>query len=199
MKKIVSVILALSAATAFSGHVYAAEKPVISVIPAVAEYAYLFDGAKPDIAAWKDKFEDGTSTEAKISLGKPDVPPGMTMAKIEGTSTKQSFGSVYQDVTVNLDKYPYLEVNVDSLVGMWYIILLNEDLKNAEQEEGGSKYVRIQPDTLLLGKFRYDLKKITELSGLTTFRFKIGISTGVSESFNRGEYVVIKYIRFSSL
>jgi len=193
MKKLLTMILLSCAVIAVSNCSWAADKA-----PA-AEYVYLFDGTKPDTSAWKDRFEDGSSTEARIYLGKPNIPPGMTMAKIEGLSMKQSFGGIYQDVTVNLDKYPYLEVNVDSLVGMWYIILLNEDLKNAEQEESGSKYVRVQPDTLTLGKFRYDLKKITGLSGLNTFRVKIGISTGVSESFNRGKYVVFKYIRFSSI
>lgn len=193
MKKLLVMILLSCAVIAVSSCACAADKAP------TAEYVYIFDGTKPDTSAWKDGFDDGSSTEARMYLGKPNIPPGMTMAKIEGISVKQSFGSVYQDVTVNLDKYPYLEVNVDSLVGMWYIILLNEDLKNAEQEESGSKYVRVQPDTLMLGKFRYDLKKTTGLSGLTTLRFKIGISTGLSESFNRGKYVVIKYIRFSSI
>ena len=165
-----------------------------------AQYVYLYDGTKPDLASWKDKYDDNSPTEARISLDKPNVPPGFTRAKVEGISTTQSFGNVYQDVTLDINKYPFLEVDVDSANGMWYIIVMNEDLKHFEQEsDGGSKFFRVQADNLMLGKFRYNIKEMTGLSGLVTLRFKIGVATGLAESINKGKWALIKYIRFSSI
>lgn len=189
----IGVILGMSNIVYAAEAVYAAEKPSTS------NFVYLFDGTKPDLTEWKDAYDDGTPTDAKIVLGQKDVPPGITMAKIIGTSEKLPFGSVHYDVNIDLDKYPFLEVAVESVDNMWYIIILNEDLKYFEEEEGGGKFIRIQTDTSKTGDFKYDIKKLTGLSGVVTFRLKVGVTTGMSESYNKDKSVSIKFIRFSSI
>ncbi|MDP3787350.1 MAG: hypothetical protein Q8R05_07410 [Candidatus Omnitrophota bacterium] len=139
------------------------------------DYIYLFDKNKPDLTNWRDKFEDNASSNVKIFL--EDSPEGK-VAVIEGLSDKESFGCVYQDVTVDVNKYPVLEIDVNSASKMWYIIIGCENLKDKEVDFDNNKFVRLQFDTDRVGKHTYNLKALTGLSGEQTFRLKVGVATG---------------------
>jgi hypothetical protein len=139
------------------------------------DYIYLFDENKPDLTNWRDKFEDNASTNAKIFL---ENSPEGKVAVIEGLSDKESFGCVYQDVTVDVDKYPALEIDVNSVSKMWYIILVCENLKDKEVDFDNNNFVRLQFDTDRAGKHTYNLKALTGLTGEQSFRLKVGIATG---------------------
>lgn len=140
----------------------------------IPDYIYLFDKNKPDLTNWRDKFEDDALTNAKIFL---EDSPGGKLAIIEGLSDKESFGCVYQDLTVDIDKYPVLEIDVNSASKMWYIILVCENLKDKEVDFDNNKFVRLQFDTDRAGKHTYNLKTLTGLSGKQTFRLKVGVAT----------------------
>lgn len=148
--------------------------PLVMAV-ALPDYIYVFDYRNPDIKSWNDKFEDDASTNARIYL--EDYPEGK-IAIIEGISDKESFGCVYQDLTVDLDKYPVMEIDVTSVSKKWYIILQSGKLQEKETDFDGNQFVRVQFDTDRTGQHKFDLKTITGLSGEQTFRLKLGIATG---------------------
>lgn len=142
---------------------------------AIPDYIFLFDKSNPDLKNWRDKFEDDASTNAKMYL--EDSPEGK-VAVIEGLSDKESFGCVYQDLTVDLDKYPVMEIDVNSVSKRWYIIIQSDKLQGKEADYDGNQFLRVQVDTDRTGQHKYNLKNLTGLSGEQSFRLKLGVATG---------------------
>ncbi len=147
----------------------------ISSLKAAVDYIYLFDSKNPSIEDWKNEFYDSFSSNAGIEL--KQYSEG-SIAVIEGTSKKESFGCVYMEVEVNLDKYPVLEIDVDSVSKYWYIIIISDQLKGKEEDAQGNKFIRVQPDVNRKGKSTYNLKSITGLTGTQSFILKVGVATG---------------------
>ncbi len=159
----------------------------------VPDYVQLFDKSNPDLKNWRDKFEDDASTNAKMYL--EDSPEGK-LAVIEGLSDKESFGCVYQDLTVNLDKYPVMEVDVNSVSKKWYIILQSDKLQGKEADFDGNQFVRIQVDTDRTGQHKYNLKNLTGLSGEQSFRLKVGVATSEVYVPVEGAKMLFRTFRF---
>lgn len=185
MKKAFVVFLMCLASTLF-----VAPLATAAVIP---DYIYLFDYRNPDVKSWNDKFEDGASTSAKIYM--EDYPDGK-IAVIEGISDKESFGCVYQDLTINLDKYPTLEIDVTSVTKNWYIIVQSDKLQGKETDYDGNQFVRIQVDTDRTGQHRYNFKELTGLSGEQAFRLKVGVATGDVYIPTEGVKMLFRTFRF---
>jgi len=158
------------------------------------DYIYLFDYRNRYVKSWDDKFEDGASTNAKIGL--ENYPDGK-IAVIEGTSDKESFGCVYQDLTINLDKCPTLEIDVNSVTKNWYIIVQSDKLQGKETDYDGNQFVRIQVDTDRTGQHRYNFKELTGLSGEQAFRLKVGVATGDVYIPTEGVKMLFRTFRFA--
>lgn len=187
MKKLLIILLMCFASSlALISLARAAEMP---------DYVYLFDAGKPDISNWQNLFYGDVPAGADIRIkAKPD---GGSLAVIEGNSDKENFGCVYQYVSVDLDKYPFFEVDVSAVSKFWYIVILNENLEGKEEDSEGNKFVRVQPDIGKIGKFSYNLKNILDLSGDQTLCLKVGVASGERHISNRGHAVSFNYIRLA--
>ncbi|MBU0479266.1 hypothetical protein KKC91_11965 [bacterium] len=132
----------------------------------------LCDNTHPDINGWVKEWPDGRSTGATIcSTGE--------IITIQGILDSQSYGCVYKDITLDLDRFPYLEIDVISASHHWYLILISPNV------EGG--FVKIQPDTKITGKSIYDLRDISGLSGLQAFQLQVGVGTSEQKPNINGE------------
>ncbi len=131
---------------------------------------------------WLDKWPDGSPTGATFK-------PQGNASVIEGTAGNRSYGSVYQNLAIDMDRAPYVTVDVQSANGFWYIIVKNSRIP--------SGFVRVQPDTNLTGRQIYDLKTITGLSGRETIQMEIGISSGNPDP-NVGKSMTFKDLHFTS-
>jgi len=133
------------------------------------------------LTGWLDKWPDGKESGATAEA----TQDGLT---ITGNSNQMSYGNVYRMMTVDLDKTPYLVVDVNSVNGYWYLILKNENIK-----EG---FVKVQQDDNSTGKQVYDLRSITDLGGKRDLEIDFGISSGKGEA-NTGRTVSIKEFKLT--
>ncbi|MGQ0645329.1 MAG: hypothetical protein ACT4O3_07540 [Elusimicrobiota bacterium] len=138
-------------------------------------------GNAPGImAGWLNKWPDGSSSGAEMkSAG--------NVQTITGTSKKQSYGNVHKRIGVDLDKTPFLTVDVASVNGFWFLIAKSPRIKQG--------YMRIQPDTNVAGVHIYDVKALTGLSGRQELEVELGVSSGKQDP-NYGKSFSIKDFRF---
>lgn len=125
------------------------------------------------VSAWKDKWPDGSSSGASV---KEDSGKFI----VSGISNKQSYGTVYRIITVNLDKNSTLKINPLSVNGQWYLEASGGSLKAP---------VKIQGDTDAASPQFYDLKEILGISGEQSFELHIGVGSGSQEP-NAGKEAV---------
>ncbi|MBN1594321.1 hypothetical protein JW933_00195 [candidate division FCPU426 bacterium] len=128
----------------------------------------LFGARHASLSSWRDEWPDSTPTGAKI-----EVAEGQ--AKIVGTNTDLFYGMVYQMVEDwDLDKTPYLEINITACNSDWYMVVSNPNI-----EAGYSKadYIKLQKGTQATGLFAFDVREATGLQGTRTIRLEIGIAT----------------------
>lgn len=124
--------------------------------------------------SWQESWSDGSPTGAVVKMN------GAELA-LAGISKSKSYGSVYRTVTVDLDKTPYLLVAPKNADGFWYLEVSGGQLKDP---------VKIQMDTQQTELASYDLKRLTNLSGVNTFDLHIGVSSGGQDP-NEGKQVVL--------
>jgi len=122
----------------------------------------LFDARDTALNGWRDTWEDGVPSGAKIELAGKE-------AQVVGAEVNRNYGVVYQHIDWDLDKYPYLEINVTASNTEWYLVIQNPNFENG--------YIKLQEDTRELGKRAYDIRKATGLRGLRRFRLELGVST----------------------
>ena len=143
----------------------------------------LFDPAHPDVSEWQSSWgEVPAGAEAKVE-GKKMV--------VAGTLTNQSYGCIYRPIDIDIDKTPYMEIDVESVSHHWYLILKGDQLPQG--------YVKIQNDTDQTGVILYDLRLVTGLTGKQSFKeLQLGISTEEGASGNKGQTLVVKSLKLAS-
>lgn len=121
----------------------------------------LFNNKTKDLSNWGSKHNTDTQIGAIIKkVG--------SVAVIKGKLENQNYASMYQKLTLNVDQCPFLEIDVKDVSSHWYLIISSENIKDG--------YVKIQEDTLKTGKFKYNIKNKTMLTGEATFDLEVGIS-----------------------
>lgn len=105
---------------------------------------------------------------------------------IIGKRKNQNYGAIYKNIILNLDDYPYIEIEVDQVSDHWYLILSGDKIKNG--------YLKIQPDTKKKGKKKYNIKQLLGLSGEINFDLQIGVASPSSKSCD-GEKVILKKLK----
>lgn len=117
-------------------------------------------------------------------------------AVIEGKSQNRAFGSIHKTITVDLNEYPVLEIEVESVKFYWYLIVSGEQFKfdpaNPALRDG---YVLVQEAANKTGKYKYNIKEISGLSGEQKFDLQVGVGKHVGGS-NIGCKVVVKSLKF---
>jgi hypothetical protein len=133
------------------------------------------------ISGWQDKWPDGKPSGASF---------GGTMGNyvVKGTA-KESYGSVWKKMTVDLTQTPILSIDVSNVNGFWFMIVKNQKIKQG--------YVKVQPDTNVTGKQAFDLRSITGLSGRQEMEIDLGVSSGKAEP-NLGKTVTFKDVKLES-
>lgn len=141
-----------------------------------------------NISAWYEGWE-GQPPEARIRI------EGAT-ATIEGASPDKTFGSVHKNVSINVDEYPVLEIEVESINYYWYLIISGSQFHfDPAVPNLGEGYVLLQEATNRTGKLTYNIKKIAKLSGKQNFDLQLGVGRPAYSS-NEGAVVVIKSLKF---
>lgn len=142
----------------------------------------IFDPSRPSVSDWKTSWGSLPSGAAvKVDGGK---------MLITGNLASQSYGCVYRSLEVDIDKTPYLEMEVESASHHWYLLLKGEQLPNG--------YVKVQPDTDQMGLMQFDLRLAAGLSGKQVFsEVQLGVSTEESASGNKGQTLLIRKIQLS--
>ncbi len=172
---IYSVVLIISLVFAYTVH---CEKGAIDIFKAENE----------NISDWHEGWA-GEPIEATIEIKKDE-------AIIEGATQDKAFGSVHKNMTIDLDRYSVIKIDVKSVSYYWYLIVSGEqfhfDPTNPRLADG---YALLQESTNKTGKYKYDLKKITGLSGKQNFDLQIGVGR-FSGDGNIGCKAVIKSLRF---
>lgn len=117
-------------------------------------------------------------------------------ALIEGRSDDKAFGSIHKNLTINLDEYPVLEIEVESVNYYWYLVISGEQFRFDPAIPGsGEGYVLVQEAANKSGKYKYNIKKLTGLSGEQKFDLQLGVGKHVGGT-NIGCKAVIKSLRF---
>lgn len=118
-----------------------------------------------------------------------DGKPGCIIKKskgltvVQGNDKDQNFSAVYKKISLDLDQYSFLEMDVKSVSDHWYCILKAEGLQDG--------FLRLQPDTAKTGKFRFNIRKAIGRGGVQHFSLEIGVSSPEGKS-TKGKKVVIK-------
>ncbi|MCD4814473.1 DUF6259 domain-containing protein [bacterium] len=125
----------------------------------------IFDVQHTSTEKWRDTWDNGVPSGAKF-----EIKDGI--AHIVGTEREKNYGVVYRYVDWNLDKYPFLEINVTGCTpnADWFLLIENHDLTNG--------YLKLQEDNHQIGKFAYNVREATGLKGVRRVRIEIGITTG---------------------
>ncbi len=117
-------------------------------------------------------------------------------ALIEGKSSDKAFGSVHKNITVDLDKYPVIEIDVESVNYYWYLLVSGEQFKfDPANPKSGDSYLLLQEAANKTGEYRYDLEKISGLSGEQRFDLQLGVGKHVGDG-NIGCKAAIKSLKF---
>lgn len=122
----------------------------------------LFDSGTKDLSDWNSKWNESPGSPGAI------IKKSGNVAVIKGKLENQNFAAMYQKLTLNVDKYPYIEIEVKDVSSHWYLIISGEEIKNG--------YVKIQEDTYKTGKLKYNVKNKLGLSGEITFDLQVGVS-----------------------
>lgn len=141
-----------------------------------------------NISAWYEGWED-QPPEAKIKVDG-------TTATIEGASLDKTFGSVHKNVTIDLDEYPVLEIEVTSVNYYWYLVVSGSQFNfDPAAPNVGDGYALLQEATNRVGTLKYNIKKITGLSGEQNFDLQLGVGRPAYNS-NVGAVLTIKSLKF---
>lgn len=108
------------------------------------------------------------------------------MAIVKGEMDSQNYAAVHRQVTVDLDQFPWLAINVPSCSNQWYLIL-----KNPSIPEGMTRFIESDK----IGAFRFDVRERTGLSGMQTFDLQVGVSAPENWSV-RGEWMAFDRLEF---
>ena len=121
-----------------------------------------------NISEWYEAWGDKTP-EAKIKIENG-------IALIKGSSEGSNFGSVHKNITIDLDEYPALEINVISVNYYWFLIISGPQFYYDPGVAGSNEgYMSLQEATSRSGKIRYNIKKMTGLSGKQNFDLQVGV------------------------
>ncbi len=146
----------------------------------------VFLAGQPDTIEFKDKWDDGRSTGAKVEVD------GIGRLLVTGINPEQSYGCVYTDLTVDLDKYGAIEIDVDGVSKGCYILL-----EGASFEQG---YVPLGPSITKPGTTWYDLRLQSGYTqGRLPVRLQLGVTTGNPAVNAAGETVLVSGLRFVPL
>jgi len=168
MRKLVSVGVVLSFLASFLAPAAMAEKAGAPV--EAGGKLILFDSAHRSLEKWHDTWDNGTAAGAKI------VVEG-NLASVTGTDSDRNYGVIYQDIDWDLDKYPFLEVEVLSCNTEWYLVVDNQNFETG--------YIKVEDGTRQIGKRAYNIRKACGLKGLRHIRLQVGITTN-ERSANKG-------------
>jgi len=105
-----------------------------------------------------------------------------TFAHILGQSNDER-GGIEKSITVDLDQYPILKIQIESVSVKWAIVLKGGSIPGGELEIVNSGTI---------GNFEYNVKTLTGLSGEQTF-------TLVIQVYNPGDYNIGETVDFSNL
>lgn len=122
----------------------------------------LFNSRQLSLDKWRDTWDDGQRSGAKITMANK-------LAVITGTETNRNYGVVYQYLNWDLDRQPYIEIDVVSANTEWFMLIENPELANG--------YLKLQGDTAEVGKRAYNVRRATGLKGRRRIRLEIGITT----------------------
>lgn len=122
------------------------------------------------------KWDDGTAAGATASTDGKDLV-------IEGTSTKDQYGAVVVNATVDLDRLGGLAVDVKEVTRAGYVVLQHPDLP------GG--FVRAQPEITKPGHYDFDMRRLLGRAGLMSFRILFGVTTQGTEPRVAGQRMVL--------
>ncbi len=100
------------------------------------------------------------------------------IATLEVEKSEQPWAAIMKTVTVNLDRYPNLEVNVLASTKRWYLIVSGKQIKDG--------FVRLI-ESASPGHYIFDLQKLTQLSGTQKLEVKIGVSDPSASALAREE------------
>ncbi len=132
---------------------------------------------------WNDRWGDLSSTGASLTAASNSFI-------LTGHSKNKSYGVIYNDIRINLDDYPEIEIAISDIKGFWFLLVEDQGMP------GG--YVHLQRDSSSRGVFKYDLKKITGFKRTRNIHLQIGISSG-SFSPCDGLFVKIKYLKLNRI
>ncbi len=136
----------------------------------------IYNSAHPSAAGWMDAW-GSIPSGAAARLDEHRLV-------ITGTLENQSYGCVYQPIDLDLDKTPFLEIDVEAASHHWYLLLKGDPLPNG--------WVKIQPDVDQTGPFQYDLRLALGLTGKQHFsELQLGVSTEGGAGGNKGQTLVI--------
>ncbi len=182
MRKYVSVGLMFSFLVSMLAPVASAEKSNGNGSGNGATRAVLFDSGHRSLEKWRDTWDDGSPAGAKIEVDG-------NYASVIGTSNERNYGTVYQHIDWDLDKYPYLEVDSAACNTDWYIIVENPNFETG--------YIKVEEGTRQIGKRAYNIRKACGLKGLRRIRLEIGLTTNERPA-NKGLSAKFSSIRLAS-
>lgn len=135
------------------------------------------------MTGWQGSNPDGSPGKAKFEFSNG-------LGIVTGTSLEESFGGVHKSVSVDLDRTPYLTLDVSASDGFWYLIVRNERIKDG--------YARVQQDSNAIGKHGYDLRQITGLKGRQEILIEVGVSSWADQKSNAGKKMSFKEFRMGA-
>lgn len=140
------------------------------------EVLSIYNSGHPAATGWMDAWGDiPAGASARVDANR---------LVVTGTLENQSYGCVHQPVDIDLDKTPFLEIDVESVSHHWYLLLKGDRLPNG--------WVKIQPDVDQTGAFQYDLRLALGLTGKQHFdEMQLGVSTEGGAGGNKGQTLVI--------
>ncbi len=143
------------------------------------DYLEILNSQTEDFYDWYPGWGDGSE---RIT-----IVPVQGEVVIEGKLKNQSWEAIHKNITLDLDEYPFLEIEVKSVSHQWFLIISGNNIKKG--------YVKIQPDIKKIGIFKYDIKKLLKLKGEINFTLQIGVSV-LNKNSCYGASVHIKKLSF---
>jgi len=125
------------------------------------------------------------SASTWTNLGADMVSEGV----IRGTADERHYGSAKRSVTVDLDRTPFIRIEVSSADSGWYLVL-------SDHESFRNDYIQLMHGSSATGVFQEDVREATGLSGTNTFSVELGVVrlSGVSPLSSLS--VTIKHLEF---
>lgn len=148
---------------------------LLHIYMASAADLVLLDGTKESGQKWLDRFPGGVSA-------------GATLARdgggwiLSGTNTKDMWGRVYQELELDLTRYPDLQVTVTSVTRQGYVLVNSGGIQGgfmrvADIDKAGMIRVALSAKTGLIGKQKIQLEiGVTDEGARDNLKAKMGLS-----------------------